>query len=125
MFPTAGPSPERTRPRRAEGERREPKVVGWVGGVGWVGVVVSDVGVEPKIGGFGTPKMDGENNGKPYETWDDLGVPLFLETPTCFFFFFESFFANQRPPRSYVGDVFRYSISNVLPVMQSAVLRGP
>ena len=27
------------------------------------------------------PKMDGENNGKPYEQMDDLGVPLFLETP--------------------------------------------
>ena len=25
--------------------------------------------------------MDGENNGKPYEQIDDLGVPLFLETP--------------------------------------------
>ncbi len=25
--------------------------------------------------------MDGENNGKPYEEVDDLGVPLFLETP--------------------------------------------
>ena len=27
--------------------------------------------------------MDGENNGKPMKTllkWDDLGVPLFLET---------------------------------------------
>ena len=36
----------------------------------------------PKIGDF-TPKMDGENNGKPYEQMDDLGVPLFLETPTC------------------------------------------
>ncbi len=23
----------------------------------------------------------GENNGKPYEQMDDLGVPLFLETP--------------------------------------------
>ena len=33
----------------------------------------------PKIG---VPKMDGENNGsKPYEQMDDLGVPLFLETP--------------------------------------------
>ncbi len=31
-----------------------------------------------------TPKMDGENNGKPYEQMDDLGVPLFLETPICF-----------------------------------------
>ena len=29
--------------------------------------------------------MDGENNGKPYEQMDDLGVPLFLETPICFF----------------------------------------
>ena len=29
----------------------------------------------------GTPKMDGENNGKPYEQMDDLGgKPLFLET---------------------------------------------
>ena len=27
--------------------------------------------------------MDGENNGKPYFLMDDLGVPLFLETPTC------------------------------------------
>ena len=27
--------------------------------------------------------MDGENNGKPYEQMDDLGVPLFLETPKC------------------------------------------
>ena len=25
--------------------------------------------------------MDGENNGKPYEQMDDLGVPLFFETP--------------------------------------------
>ena len=26
--------------------------------------------------------MDGENNGsKPYEQMDDLGVPVFLETP--------------------------------------------
>ncbi len=33
-----------------------------------------------KIGVFPT-KMDGENNGKPYEQMDDLGVPLFLETP--------------------------------------------
>jgi len=29
-----------------------------------------------------TPKMDGENNGKPYFLMDDLGGnPLFLETP--------------------------------------------
>ena len=25
----------------------------------------------------GTPKLDGENNGKPYSLMDDLGVPLF------------------------------------------------
>ena len=25
--------------------------------------------------------MDDENNGKPYFLMDDLGVPLFLETP--------------------------------------------
>ncbi len=31
--------------------------------------------------------MDGENKGKPYEQMDDLGVPLFLETPIfCWFF---------------------------------------
>ena len=29
--------------------------------------------------------MDGENKGKPYEQMDDLGLPLFLETPMCFF----------------------------------------
>ena len=28
-----------------------------------------------------SPKMDGENNGKPYFLMDDLGVPLFSETP--------------------------------------------
>ena len=40
------------------------------------------MGVEPKIGGNRkTPKMDGENKGKPYEQMDDLGVPLFLEIP--------------------------------------------
>ena len=27
-----------------------------------------------------SPKMDGENNGKPYSLMDDLGVPLFSET---------------------------------------------
>ncbi len=25
--------------------------------------------------------MDGENNGKPYEQMDGLGISLFLETP--------------------------------------------
>ena len=31
-----------------------------------------------------TPKMDGEHHGKPYDQMDDLGVPLFLETPIYF-----------------------------------------
>ena len=35
--------------------------------------------VFPKIG---VPKMDGLFHGKPYFLMDDLGVPLFLETPT-------------------------------------------
>ena len=40
------------------------------------------VGCWTKNKGDFTPKMDGENNGsKPYEQMDDLGVPLFLETP--------------------------------------------
>ena len=30
--------------------------------------------------------MDGENNGKPYFFMDDLGIPLFLETPICITF---------------------------------------
>ena len=30
------------------------------------------------------PKMDGDNNGKPYEQMDSLGVPLCLETPIYF-----------------------------------------
>ena len=42
------------------------------------------MGVEPKIGVVFTPKMDGENNGKTYFLMDDLGVPLFLETPICY-----------------------------------------
>ena len=36
--------------------------------------------------------MDGENNGKPYEQMDDLGVPLFLETPSSSYFI--RFFKN-------------------------------
>ena len=31
--------------------------------------------------GIPEPKMDGENNGKPYCKMDDLGVPLCLEIP--------------------------------------------
>ena len=29
--------------------------------------------------------MDGENNGKPIKM-DDLGVPLFMETPRCVYY---------------------------------------
>ena len=36
------------------------------------------MGVEPKNRGVYPPKMDGENNGKPYEQRDDLGVPLYI-----------------------------------------------
>jgi len=36
--------------------------------------------VFPKIGKH--PKMDGENNGKPYEKWDDLGVNIHMGQST-------------------------------------------
>ena len=40
--------------------------------------------VEPKIGGFFTPKWMVKIMKKPcYCKMDDLGVPLFLETPIC------------------------------------------
>ncbi len=38
-----------------------------------------DMGVSKNRGN--PPKMDGENNGQPYEQMHDLGVALFLETP--------------------------------------------
>ena len=38
-------------------------------------------GVSKNSGTVLYPKMDGENNGKPYIEWMNLGVPLFLETP--------------------------------------------
>ncbi len=50
----------------------------------------SDMGVNPKIGVL-YPKMDGENNGEPYEQMDDLGffTPIFGNTHmlcnNCFF----------------------------------------
>ena len=41
-----------------------------------------ETGCQPKNRGGKPPKMDGENNGKPYEQMDDLGFfTLFLETP--------------------------------------------
>ena len=42
-------------------------------------LLVIQMGVSKNM--FFPPKMDGENNGKPYEQMDDLRVPLFLETP--------------------------------------------
>ncbi len=43
------------------------------------------MGVEPKIGVEFYPKMDGENNGKPYEQMDDLGenTPIFGNIHIC------------------------------------------
>ena len=46
--------------------------------------------------------MDGENNGKPYEQMDDLGVyttPIFGSTPICGSFSLCGVsFANLKPP---------------------------
>ena len=40
------------------------------------------LGVEPKIGGFYHPKMDGENNGKPHEQMDEgFSHPYFWKHP--------------------------------------------
>ena len=47
-----------------------------------------------------TTKMDGENNGKPYEQMDDLGVPLFLETPILYIIYYISGCLFWRPERS-------------------------
>ena len=49
------------------------------------------VDVEPKIGVF-TPKMDGENNGKPYFLMNDLGVFPY--------FWFNTHIANEAPMSS-------------------------
>ena len=47
--------------------------------------MVNPSGCQPKNNG--TPKMDGENNGKPYEEMDDLGSnPLFLETAIIWYY---------------------------------------
>ena len=40
--------------------------------------------------------MDGENNGKPYEQMDDLGVPLFLETSIYTYILLANIYANAR-----------------------------
>ncbi len=57
--------------------------------------------VEPKIRGK-HPKMDGENNGKPYEQMDDLGVPfIFGNTHINNIFLF-----NQCNSNFYMLDLF-------------------
>ena len=49
--------------------------------IAWlVDLLMEYMGVEPKIGWFVHPKWM-VYIGKPYEQMDDLGVPLFLETP--------------------------------------------
>ena len=53
-------------------------------GITWERAIaaVPYLGVEPKIGGKSTPKWMVKIMGfQPYEQMDDLGVPLFLETP--------------------------------------------
>ena len=53
---------------------QRPKNAAFLVGKGWrYGCLTKNSGK--------TSKMDGENNRKPYEQMDDLGVPLFLETP--------------------------------------------
>ena len=55
--------------------------------------------------------MDGENNGKPYEQMDDLGIPLFLETPIMMILFFnqEGLHGFGRPRATYLGlGYFKY-----------------
>ena len=44
----------------------------------------NQIWVFPEIVDF--PKMDGENNGKPYFLMDDLGVPLLSETSILMYF---------------------------------------
>ena len=51
-----------------------------------------------------SPKMDGENNGKPYEQMDDLRVPLFLETPIYVFFWIV--LRKEPIPGNSAGDLF-------------------
>ena len=51
-------------------------------------------GCQPKNRGGISPKMDGENNGKPYEQMDDFGVfPYFGKHPYIYIYFF--FFLTQ------------------------------
>ena len=52
---------------------------GWIRYPHLLGRVITSfhMGVEPKIGVF-SPKMDGENNGKPKDKMDDLGIPWFF-----------------------------------------------
>ena len=58
--------------------------------------------------------MDGENSGKPYEQMDDLGVPLFLETPICeYVFIFIYIYISGHPhdlPRSILYGNYHCSV---------------
>ena len=51
------------------------------------------------------PKMDGKNNGKPYFLMDDLGVPLFLETPIWIWFYVDQF--KQKRSLVFTNKVFQ------------------
>ena len=64
------------------------------------------------------PKMDGENNGKTYFLMDDLGVPLFSETPILIqdsymklFCFAMVFFGLRLTPkaRTVPGTLMKFS----------------
>ena len=50
-----------------------------------------------------TPKMDGENNGKPYEQIDDLGVPLFFGNTHLYIYIYLEpkwpLFLKVNPPK--------------------------
>ena len=66
----------------------------------YVGIVDLDVSKNRVF----SPKMDGENHGKPYFLMDDLGVNLlFLETPK----FVGPFGTANFPPISLLANIFR------------------
>ena len=49
--------------------------------------------------------MDGETNGKPYEQMDDLGVPLFLETPTYIYIYIFLYIGIYQMDISYMSII--------------------
>ena len=46
--------------------------------------------------------MDGENHRKPYEQMDDLGVPLFLETPK----YVSNIYEHLQLPKTQLTSIF-------------------